>query len=436
MTIKQTLNIHQPEDVLGYIPHLLGYWPQESLVAITLQGKAFGATLRVDLPPPDNPRAQAAFAAYVRNQLLADERANGVLLALYSSTGWEDGSVLCRTMPLLGILQEALEPADLAVRDAWLIGPDYWRSAFCTDLSCCPVPGLPLDRIHNSRLSAEMVYRGSAVGAAPDSTVDPPKLALPGRPAVDLLEAEHRFDEQLLESWHSEGCFDAVLDAWAQVLERCPRGDGQGPDDVAGTVFGGPAGTELKGFLRATLSVPAWRDAVVIMAAAGAASARAGARAFDLFDGDGSRTLPFDPLVLGLALPGTAPVPASADSCGPGISAPSELFEVPSYGGVLLGEEPDIPDWRLLDSLGRILSVLSYDDERGSLAAAVLTLQGWIAWAKGNGSLAHACLLRAVEAHPDYRLAALLDKVLGQGTICGWARRPESAWGTYRASRD
>ncbi|MEC3852334.1 DUF4192 domain-containing protein [Paenarthrobacter ureafaciens] len=439
MTIKQTLSIHQPEDVLGYIPHLLGYWPRESLVAITMQGKALGATLRVDLPPADNPHAHADFAAYVRNQLLADERADGVLLALYSAAGWDDGSVLDWTMPLLGILQEALAPVDLTVRDAWLIGDDYWRSAFCTDLSCCPVPGLPLERIHNSRISAEMVYRGSTVGAAPDSTVDPPKLALPGRPAVDVLEAEQRFEDQLLESGRSECCFDAVLDAWAQVLERCPRADGLGPSDIAGAVFGGPAGSELMGFLRATLAVPAWRDAVIVMAAADVASAKAGGRAFDLFSGDNSSSLPFDPLALGLAMPPAAAAGAASNGRSPeetGDTLLDGMPGVPSYGGVLLGEEPEIPDWRLLDSLGRILSALSYDDEEGGLAAAALTLQGWVAWAKGNGSLAHASLLRAAAAHPGYRLADLLDDVLGQGTICGWARRPESAWGTYKASRN
>jgi hypothetical protein len=279
-----------------------------------------------------------------------------------------------------------------------------------------------------------MVYRGRTVGAAPDSLVDPPRLALPGRPAIDVLEAGRRFDEQLLESWHSELCFDAVLDAWAQVLQRCPRGDGQGPGDIAAALFGGPAGKELMGFLRATLSVPAWRDAVIVMAVAGAASAKAGARTFDLFASDGSRTLPFDPLALGLASPPTGAAGAATNERSPGDPAPSEVFEVPSYGGVLLGEEPEIPDWPRLDALGRILSALSYDDEAGHPAAAALTLQGWVAWAKGNGSLAHACLQRAATADSGYRLAELLDDVLGQGNICGWARRPESAWGTYKAS--
>jgi hypothetical protein len=50
MTAPEHLTITGPEDVLGFIPHSLGYWPSNSLVAMTMQGKRLGATLRVDLP--------------------------------------------------------------------------------------------------------------------------------------------------------------------------------------------------------------------------------------------------------------------------------------------------------------------------------------------------------------------------------------------------
>ena len=50
MTAPDHLRITGPEDILGFIPHSLGYWPENSLVAMTMQGKRLGATLRVDLP--------------------------------------------------------------------------------------------------------------------------------------------------------------------------------------------------------------------------------------------------------------------------------------------------------------------------------------------------------------------------------------------------
>lgn len=420
MTTKETLSIHQPEDILGYIPHLLGYWPEDSLVAITMQGRLLGAALRVDLPARASGRALADFAEHVRHYLTADTLADGVVLALYTDDGWDDGMVLTRTLPLLAELQETLDHADLPVRDAWLVGPEYWRGAFCADQECCPVPGLPIERIRNSRLSAEMVYRGSTIGASPRSKELPP---VPGRPgALDpaVAEAESDFAKRMRTSWRSGRCFDGVLEVWRQVLDDARIRPGSETVDLLTP--------RVAGFLRSTLGVPGWRDAVMIMAAAGTGSAKAGAAAFGLRSGDDdSEPLPFD--AGELALP-----PADTDKgVGKAFEA-NGMLSIFAYADVLLGVEPAIPDWGQLDALQRVLSYLCVQGEVGEVAAAALTLQGWIAWCKGSGSSAHACLMRAKAANPGYRLAELLDEILGQGSICGWASRPESAWGTYKGS--
>src|SRR5689334_7049742 len=117
MTTNRTLSIHQPEDILGYIPHMLGYWPEDSLVAITMQGKVLGATLRVDLPALGSDDWLACFAGQIRDYLIADEAANGVLLAVYTDVGWNDGTVISRTTPLLDFLRGSLDQVDLAVRE-------------------------------------------------------------------------------------------------------------------------------------------------------------------------------------------------------------------------------------------------------------------------------------------------------------------------------
>ncbi|MDF2050720.1 DUF4192 family protein [Arthrobacter sp. Cr_A7] len=46
----EKLTITTPSDVLSFIGHTLGFWPQESLVCITLDENSIGATLRIDLP--------------------------------------------------------------------------------------------------------------------------------------------------------------------------------------------------------------------------------------------------------------------------------------------------------------------------------------------------------------------------------------------------
>ena len=88
MTAPDHLRITGPEDILGFIPHSLGYWPENSLVAMTMQGKRLGATLRVDLPVPGGGSGRrdmlAGFARNVVAYLQADDAADGSLLAFFT----------------------------------------------------------------------------------------------------------------------------------------------------------------------------------------------------------------------------------------------------------------------------------------------------------------------------------------------------------------
>ncbi|MEV7606665.1 DUF4192 domain-containing protein [Paenarthrobacter sp. NPDC089322] len=427
MTTKETLRIHQPEDILAYIPHLLGYCPEDSLVALTMQGKLLGATLRVDLPGSGSPAALSTFAEQIRSYLLADEAADGVVLAVYTDVGWEDGRVVTGSLPLLLELQRQLDDAGLSVRDAWLVGPEFWRSAFCADQACCPVPGLPIEQIKSSRLNAEMVYRGSTVGMSPRNQAEPPSLGVHDGVDPAVLEAEIRFTERLRGTWRNERCLDAILDVWRQLLDSHRTTQPEGPEALGVTIS-----TDLAGFLRATLGMPVWRDAVVVMAAAGERSAKAGAAAFGLFRSDDSAGAPFDAEELGLRTPDPASSPDCSNSSAERKNGGTWSEDVFAYGDVLLGRLPEVPDWGRLDALQRVVSYLFGTDEAGDAAAAALTLQGWVAWCKGSGSRAHACLTAAEAAKPGYRLAELLEEILRQGTICPWALRPASAWGTYK----
>ncbi|MFJ4284511.1 DUF4192 domain-containing protein [Paenarthrobacter nicotinovorans] len=419
MTTNRTLSIHQPEDILGYIPHMLGYWPEDSLVAITMQGKVLGATLRVDLPVLSPADWLPCFAEQILSYLIADEAANGVVLAVYTAEGWNDGTVIQRTAPLLDALRASFDRAGLTVRDAWLVGTDYWRGAYCEDGGCCPIPGFPIERIKESRLSTELVYQGSAVGPFPGKGADGLRLARPGAHDSGVLEAEDGFDDNVLPLWRSEACFDSVLAVWRHVLDRHHRGDPLEPSADAG----------LMGFLRTTLKIPAWRDAVVVMAAAGVGAAKAGAAGFGFFEAEDPLAGSFDPSDVGVDTSATQDRGATGAGPSAGSAAgSSEPLNVYTYGDVLLGMRPELPCWKDLDVLQQLLAGLGVDGEQGEVAAAALTLQGWIFWCKGMGTVAHACLSRALEAHANYRLAELLMGVMGQGSVCGWARRPDSAW--------
>lgn len=434
MTAPDHLRITGPEDILGFIPHSLGYWPARSLVAMTMQGKRLGATLRVDLPGdgggPDwsGYPGPAAFARSVASYLAADAEADGSLLAFFTetdgdSTPWAE---------LLASLENALADAGMPVRDAWLVGADYWRNAYCLDPSCCAPPGRPVEEIRNSRLNAEMVYRGSTVGAAPGAALLTPPS---GEPDPAVLQAQRDWAQLFSGCVRDRLQFGQVLDVWGRVLQA-----------HAPTLS-----TSLIGYLRASLCVPSWRDAVLVMAAAGQEAAERGAEDFGVFDAgtpepgrDGSLAAS-DPSSRPLAplppLEGFPPRGRGSRGEGPrreggrgegsgrkrgGRGAGHVPPEVPGYGEVLLGLAPPLPDWTLMARLDRVLEQLG--TAGGEAGAAALTGRGWIEWCRGKGSFADALFRRADQEHPGYRLAELLAELVRRGTLCGWAARREAAW--------
>ncbi|MGO4193381.1 DUF4192 family protein [Arthrobacter sp. YAF17] len=427
MTAQDHLRITGPEDILGFIPHSLGYWPASSLVAMTMQGKRLGATLRVDLPTPESPEGPgsagpAAFARSVASYLEADDEADGSLLAFFTDADARQDSAPWAA--LLAELEHALADAGMPVRDAWLVGAEYWRNAYCLDPSCCAPPGRPVDEIRNSRLNAEMVFRGSTVGAAPGAELGTsPAVADPA-----VLEAQRDWARLFSSRARDQAQFAQVLDVWSRVLA------------AASPLPQMPAA--LTGYLRASLCVLPWRDAVLVMAAAGPETAERGAEEFGVFDsgapgggapGAGRNGRPPESVAGALApvplppLDGFPPREPRGRGAGSGsafVKQPPP--EVAGYGEVLLGLAPPVPDWPRMASLERILEQLGTDG--GEAGAAALTGRGWIEWCRGKGSYAHALFSRADAEHPGYRLAALLDELTSRGTLCGWAGRRETAW--------
>lgn len=428
MTAPDHLRITGPEDILGFIPHSLGYWPSHSLVAMTMQGKRLGATLRVDLPSPESREGPgsagpAVFARSVASYLAADDEANGSLLAIFTDTDADpDGTPWAE---LLEELEQALADAGMPVRDAWLVGADYWRNAYCLDPSCCAPPGRPVDEIRNSRLNAEMVFRGSTVGAAPGNDI----RTAPGTGDPAVLDAQRDWAQLFSARTRDHAQFAQVLDVWTRVL------------NAAGPLPTLPAA--LTGYLRASLCVPPWRDAVLVMAAAGPEAAERGAEEFGVFDvrdadggvpdvgePDGGVSGARAPLPLP-PLDGFPPPETRRRGAGRGSAFVKQPRpDVAGYGEVLLGLAPPVPDWNGMASLERIFEQLGAAG--GEAGAAALTGRGWIEWCRGKGSYAHALFSRADQEHPGYRLAGLLDELASRGTLCGWAGRRETAWQRFK----
>jgi hypothetical protein len=423
---RDHLTISGPEDILGFIPHTLGYWPANSLVAMTLQGKRLGATLRVDLPPTGQPDL-GHYAQTVSTYLEADADADGSLLIVFSNDGWGGGAASAETRSdvqsspaatsavlhaeLLAALEGALESAGMPVRDVWLVGEEYWRNAHCSDDSCCPSPGRSLDEIRDSRLNAEMVFRGSTIGPGPDTPAGRSARVKQGSRDPLVAAAQLAWAGTFVSRTGSRRQFESVLEAWSSVLA------GSSAELLP---------PEMLGFLRASLCIPAWRDAVLVMAAAGAGAAIQGAEEFGVFDADAGDHSTGDPYLP--EIPGAVPISTeSSPGTRTAVARQSAEACAPNYGEVLLGLAPRLPDWTTMDRLERLMVQLDAPDG-GEASAAALTSRGWIEWCRGRGSYAHSLLGQAADVIPGYRLAELLNEVVQRGTVCGWAARREAAW--------
>ncbi|MCA4132736.1 DUF4192 family protein [Arthrobacter sp. M4] len=427
MTLDKPMIATAPEDILGFVPHVLGYWPDQSLVAMTTQGNSLGATLRVDLPDTDRPDQLAAFAEQVSDYLSADEKADGVLLAVFTDSGWETNSVGGTWRPMLSSLAERLAASGTPVKVAWLVGHEYWRDASCDDERCCPLPGRSVQLIKDSRVNAEMVYRGSSVRQAP-SDVDIYGDCAPYMRSLATAEdgsesSEDGFLSLLEPHWRDRACFEAVLHMWSSLR-------------VAKKLRSGEISLESANFLRATLRVPGWRDAIAVMAAAGFADAYRGADDFGfLMDAESCDAglpdgVPVELLQLSAQATRTVCKAGPSEDGSPGapaVAVHGTTAVAATYGDVLLGLAPDVPDWTAMQTLDDMLKALA-GFGGGEARAACLTLRGWIEWCRGRGSYADSLYRAALRELPSYRLAELLQEVVLRGTLCGWARRSEAAW--------
>ncbi|MDD7833839.1 DUF4192 domain-containing protein [Paenarthrobacter sp. AB444] len=193
------LTIKDPADLLSFIGHTLGFWPQESLVCITLDKDQVGATLRIDLPK--QPGYEIHFARIVAAYLTTDERANGIVFALYTTETPEAGEARPHRATVAA-LTGVLAHQGITIRDG----------IYVTNTTYSPydaLPGeniaIPLSSTEYSQVNAEFIYRGSIIAPTnhitlpaathkqEDATVvERHKEAILNRPPAAAIEDAHR----------------------------------------------------------------------------------------------------------------------------------------------------------------------------------------------------------------------------------------------------
>ncbi|UYB37354.1 DUF4192 domain-containing protein [Arthrobacter koreensis] len=400
----EVLRAGTPQDILAFVPHCLGFTPQESLVLLGLRGARLGATLRLDLPGAscagDSPGLDSlelisGYADRITSLLSNDEDTDGVLAVLYTNLVPEEGTPPPYSA-LMDILCSELERHGLIVRDAWLTGNGTWRAYFCTDPGCCPWPGHPTDGIAGSRLGAELVYRGSAFAPSLEGSLEG-TLRRAGTLRTAAMDARIGEVRRRMEGrWGSPDVFDEVLAAWDRRMcsaTRLPPSEPVDPNP-------GRNGHEGDALLLASLECKPVRDAVLVLAASGMAAAAQGIRH--------------------VLHPDLVPDTPNAGQ------EPSALAGQ-QFRSMLIGRSRSAPDWERLDAVHSVFCNLLLR-AAGEPAAALLTLLGWVEWARGRSSRAELSLSAALREVPGYRLAALLRELLRRGELPQWALSPLTAW--------
>jgi hypothetical protein len=149
------LRVREPGDILGVIPYLLGFHPEESLVAAFVRQRRIVVTARIDLA------ATADVEALVDQLELVGRQVGSRSLVLIGYSA--EASV----RDLMGDLADLI-PLDLV--DVLAVSGDRWWSVCCTE-GCCPPEGRPYD-VASHPLAAAAVLAGISATATRQEIAD------------------------------------------------------------------------------------------------------------------------------------------------------------------------------------------------------------------------------------------------------------------------
>ena len=346
------ISLRGPAELADALPYLLGFYPDDSVVAVALHGPRgrFGGRLRIGIPETEEERM--ALAPQVAECLDASSRARGaspdgaiLFLCQEPGEGSSGKEVMERLKPLVQRLRTACGELDMPVYEALCISGGRYFSYCCPDPRCCVPEGMPLAEPGTSAMAAAATYAGVQVhGSLRDMEG---RLAPLGPPFAE----------------EQERVLDAVS---AELTQRMLTVEGRQrvrSDTLA-----------LVGHLMERLnhSVPT------------KAGTHAAADAHDdgLLSHDEAAAV-----ILGLQDRRTRDQAA-------------EWME-----GMEVG--PALRLWRALSRR----CVGPYTEH----AAALLTLTGWVAWSGGDGPTARVALGLALRTDPDYLFAQLLNQACNEG---------------------
>ncbi|MFB7475720.1 DUF4192 domain-containing protein [Kitasatospora sp. NPDC056184] len=151
------ITMRGPADMAEVLPYLLGFFPDDSIVAVGLQppGLHQGGVIRLDIPESAEEWPAAAEETAALLVGLSERQARRpvqVLLYLCQDPvgpgpgGQHGPPVAERLRPLAERLQQAFEGRGVRVKESLCVSAGRWSSFLCTRQGCCDPAGHPIRR--------------------------------------------------------------------------------------------------------------------------------------------------------------------------------------------------------------------------------------------------------------------------------------------------
>jgi hypothetical protein len=177
---RKGLKVRRPDELLAIIPYLIGFHPDESIVAVFIQSGRVVLAARIDLPPESAGDELAAQIEYLAKR----HGASTLALVAYSAASLPAHRLLTRLMDRLGKHKLA---------DVLYVGHGRWWSLTCGK-DCCPLNGTPFD-LGSHPLSAAAVFAGLGARANRQELA----AAVSGPPETELPRLQELAETLLIE---------------------------------------------------------------------------------------------------------------------------------------------------------------------------------------------------------------------------------------------
>lgn len=382
------IRLRTPGDLLGMVPYLIGFHPDDSLVAIGLKDSIIDFQMRADLPTGPDTVPVARRCARV----IARQGADSTVLIGYGPAGRVTRAVLA--------LADRCAAHRLPVRDILRVdGGRYW-SYLCGSTACCPAEGRTFDPVAGPAAAAAVV--AGRVALPSRAELERQLAPVTGAPRAAIATATRRAGRRLAALIDPAAARPPGLDpagdpsaAGPLVSIPAPAGEPPAPEGgrrAAGEPATPPALAGPPDAEHPPLSdLPLWfgaGGATVPGSGAGRALHRAGRRAVDA---------------------------AMAHSRADGRLDDDEL----AWLSVVLAYPPVREYARRRTGRGPQHGVGLWTDVTrradATLVAAPAALLGYAALLLGRGPVARIAVERALAADPHYPMALLLASALAEG---------------------